>query len=112
MVKAGSLRERVVLEKREKTDDGAGNKQSDFQKQFERRAAFIYSRGSEAVNGDGLTGQASFKVKLRKDSQTTLITTAWQVRDARRGTVYAIREADVVTQNDAVFLTVVSGVAS
>lgn len=112
MVRAGKLLERVALEKRQKVDDGAGNKRSDFQKQFERRADFIYTRGSETVSGDGLTAQASFKVKLRKDSQTKLITTAWQLRDARRGTVYAIREADVLTQRDSVFLTVVSGVAS
>lgn len=112
MINSGDLRERVALDKREKTDDGAGNHQTGFVEQFTRRAAFVYAGGGEAVQAERLQGRSILKIRLRKDSKTTLIAQDWQLRDVRRGTVYAIREVDAVTQRDCVFLTVMSGVAS
>ncbi|MBP2550182.1 head-tail adaptor [Neorhizobium galegae] len=112
MIDAGSLKERVALDKRARVSDGAGNYRSDFVEQFQRRAAFIYAGGSEAVVAERLQGRAILKVRLRKDVLSKTIGTDWQLRDVRRGTVYAIREADVVTDPLCVFLTVISGVAS
>lgn len=112
MIDAGSLKERVALDKRQRTDDGAGNYRADFVEQFQRRAAFIYAGGSEAVVAERLQGRAILKVRLRKDAQSKTIGTDWQLRDVRRGTVYAIREVDIVTHPHCVFLTVISGVAS
>ncbi|WP_320188920.1 head-tail adaptor protein (plasmid) [Agrobacterium rosae] len=112
MINSGDLKERVALDKREPTNDGAGNYQSDFVEQFNRRASFVYAGGSEAVMAERLEGRSVFKVRLRKCDQTKLITSGWQLRDTRRGTVYAIREVDAVTHPLCVFLTVMSGVAS
>lgn len=112
MIDAGSLKERVALDKRARVNDGAGNYRSDFVEQFQRRAAFIYAGGSEAVVAERLQGRAILKVRLRKDVLSKTIGTDWQLRDVRRGTVYAIREVDAVTDPLCVFLTVISGVAS
>ena len=112
MINSGDLRERVALEKRETQNDGAGNHRTDFVKQFERRAQFVYAGGSEAVTAERLQGRSIMKIRLRKDLRTREITSDWQVRDVRRGTVYAIREADTVTHSLCVYLVVVSGVAS
>ncbi len=112
MLNAGDLRERVALDKRQATNDGAGNHRTDFVQQFERRAQFVYAAGSEAVMAERLGGRSVLKIRLRKDSQTKQITSDWQLRDVRRGTVYAIREADTVTHPQCVYLVVVSGVAS
>lgn len=112
MLNAGDLRERVFLDKRERTNDGAGNHLTgDFQVQFSRRAAFVYAGGGESVMAERLEGRSIIKIRMRKDSQTKLITADWQLRDARRGTVYAIREVDAVTNPMCVYLVVVSGVA-
>lgn len=111
MLNAGDLRERVALDKRQTADDGAGNRRAGFVQQFERRAQFVYAGGSEAVMAERLGGKSVLKIRLRKDSQTKQITSDWQLRDVRRGTVYAIREADTVTHPLCVYLVVVSGVA-
>lgn len=112
MLSAGDLREKVALEKRETFTDDAGNHQRDFVQQFQRRAAFVYAGGGEAVKADRLEGQSIMKIRLRGDSDTRLIKSDWQVRDVRRGTVYAITEVDAVTNPLCVYLKVSSGVAS
>lgn len=111
-LRAGQLKERVSLDRREKTNDGAGNRQSAFVWQFDRRAAFVYAGGGEAVSAERLQGRSTMKIRLKQDPQTRLITTDWQLRDARRGTVYAIREVDVLADPQVVYLVVQSGVAS
>lgn len=111
MTSAGDLRERVALDKRQTTNDLAGNRRTGFAQQFERRAQFVYAGGSEAVMAERLQGRSVLKIRLRSDSQTRQITPDWQLRDARRGTVYAIREADTVTNPQWVYLVVLSGVA-
>ncbi|CDZ43191.1 Hypothetical protein NGAL_HAMBI1146_59640 [Neorhizobium galegae bv. officinalis] len=112
MPSAGDLKEKVALDKRQTTNDGAGNYQSDFVEQFDRRAAFVYAGGGEAVAAERLEGRSIMKIRLRSDTQTRSITSDWQVRDARRGTAYAIREVDAVTNPRWVYLVVSSGVAA
>lgn len=108
----GDLKERIAFDQRTLTNDGAGNWQSAFAERFQRRAAFIYAGGGEAVVAERLQGRSIMKLRVRKDAQTRLVEPDWQVRDARRGTVYAIREVDAVTDPLWVYLVVSSGVAS
>ena len=112
MLSAGELKERVAFDQRERASDGAGNYRSDFVERFTRRAAFDYAGGSEAVVGERLQGRAILKVRLRSDALTRTIQTEWQMRDVRRGTTYAIRSVDAVTDPQCVYLVVSSGVAS
>lgn len=112
MINAGDLKERVALDERDEIEDGAGNYQGVFVERFSRRAQFVYAGGKEAISADRLQGQSIMKVRLRKDSQTKTITSDWQLRDARRGTVYAIREVDAVTDPACVYLVVSSGVTA
>lgn len=112
MTKAGDLKERVALEKRRSVNIGAGNHQSSFVEEFQRRAEFVYAGGGESVAAERLQGRSIMKIRVRKCSQTMSITADWQLRDARRGTVYAIREVDAVTNPLWVYLVVSSGVAS
>lgn len=110
MAGAGELRHRVAFDKRERVSDGAGNKQSEFVEQFTRRAAFIYAGGGETVMAARLEGRGILKVRVRSCRQTRTVKQDWQMRDARLGTVYAIKEVDAVTSRQWVYLVVESGV--
>ena len=112
MLNAGNLTERVALDLRQETDDGYGNLQSDFVEQFTRRAEFVYAGGGEAVAAQRMAGRSIMKIRFRSDTDTRSVTTDWQLRDVRRGTVYAIREVDAVTDPSCIYLVVSSGVAS
>lgn len=95
MPQAGDLRERVRFGKRGGAPDGYGNTvPGAFEAQFERSAQFIMKPGSEAVLAARLQGQQPVTVIVRFDSQTRQITPAWQMVDARTGTVYAIRAVE------------------
>lgn len=111
---AGSLRRhRVAFDRRAATDDGYGNTVAgDFEEQFECVADFRHRGGSEAVMAARLEGRQVLGVYVRSSSQTRAITTDWQMRDVRRGTVYAIDAVDSVTDPAWVYLTVESGVAA
>lgn len=112
MAGAGDLHHRVGFDKRERVNDGAGNWQSGFVEQFTRRAAFIYAGGGEAVMAARLEGRGVLKVRVRSCQQTRTIAQDWQMRDARLGTVYAIREVDAVTNGQWVYLVVERGVVA
>jgi head-tail adaptor len=111
MLSSGDLKQRVALERREKTNDGAGNHQAAFVEQFQRRAGFVYAGGGEAIAAERLLGRSILKIRMRSDQQTRSITADWRLRDVRRGTLYAIREVDAVTDPQCVYLVVSSGVA-
>ena len=108
---AGDLRHRVAFERREKISDGAGNTQGQFVEQFQRRAAFLYAGGGESVMAARLEGRGVLKVRVRACAQTRLVTQDWQMRDARAGVAYAIREVDGVTDRQWVYLVVERGIA-
>ncbi len=112
MAGAGDLRHRVAFDKRQREKDGSGNWQSSFVEQFQRRAAFVYAGGGEAVMAARLEGRGVLKIRVRSCSLTRTITQDWQMRDARLGTVYAIKEVDAVTDRQWVYLVVERGVAS
>lgn len=70
------------------------------------RAQFIYSRGSEVVEAARLEGRPIYKVRVRSCNAARAITTNWRMRDARRGTVYNIREVDGITDRQWCFIVV------
>ena len=110
---AGSLRERVAFDVRTPIDDGYGNTVSgEFEQQFECSAEFRPRGGSESVMAARLEGRNVFGVYIRSSIQARQITTDWRMRDVRRGTVYAIKAVDGVTDRAWVYLTVESGVAA
>lgn len=112
MAGAGDLQHRVAFDRRQRTNDGAGNWQSGFVEQFSRRAAFIYAGGRESVMAARLEGRSVLKVRLRSCSLTRTIEQDWQMRDVRTGAVYAIKEVDAVTDRLWVYLVVERGAPS
>lgn len=109
---AGALRDRVAFDRRADLDDGMGNTVSgQFEEQFSVRAELRAMRGSEAVIAGRLEGRNTFGVYVRSSLNTRQIAADWRMRDVRRGTVYAIRTVDSVTDPLWVYLTVESGVA-
>jgi len=59
-----------------------------------------------------LEGRNIFGVYIRSSVNARLITTGYQMRDIRRGTAYAIRAVDSITDRAFIYLTVESGVAA
>lgn len=74
-------------------------------------AEFRYQRGGEAVQAGGLTGTASFKVRVRSSTLTRALTVEAKMRDVRRGREYQVREVDAITHRSCVWLVVEHGVA-
>jgi len=110
---AGSLSERVAFDKRTDIDDGYGNTVAgDFIEQYACAAEFRPRGGSEAVIAARLEGRNIFGVYIRSSVNARLISTDYQMRDVRRGTAYAIRAVDSITDRAWIYLTVESGVAA
>ena len=92
MTSAGELRHRIAFDKRTDVDDGYGNPVSGpFTEQFVVSAKVQAKFGGEAVTAARLTGQQPVNITVRQSSSTLTIGTDWRARDARSGTVYAIR---------------------
>ncbi|WP_336747763.1 head-tail adaptor protein [Aureimonas altamirensis] len=109
---AEQLFERVAWSARIEEDDGYGNTQSDWQDQFETRAAFTYLRGSESVIAARLEGRQPIIVRVRSSSDTRKITTDWQMRDVRAGTIHAVRSIIPTEDRMWIDITTETGVAS
>jgi head-tail adaptor len=89
---AGQMIERVAFDRREMVDDGYGNLVAgDWQQQFERRAKFIFLRGSETVMAGRLESRETIIAQVWISSETRQIGADWQMRDLRRGDAYNIR---------------------
>ena len=88
----GQLRERVRFTARGTVDDGAGNRQTDFDPAtaIDRSALFIMRPGSEAVITARLAGLQPVAVVVRRDSGTLAITASWRMQDLATGQLYAI----------------------
>ncbi|MBB3396870.1 head-tail adaptor protein [Rhizobium sp. BK060] len=122
---AGILFERVAFDQRAMQPDGFGNEQEKFVEQFQRRAGFTYMRGGETVIASRLEGRQPIVVRVRRDSNTLLITPDWRMRDVRNGAwqgtgadqywegpIYAVRS--IAPTDDRQFLDIMieSGVAA
>ncbi len=110
-----ALPESVVFDAPTSVPDGFGGTQSGWTvppDSYACRAAFIYQRGSEAVDAARLAGLSIYKVRIRSCNAARDISPAWRMRDARRGTEYNIREVDAITDRHWVWIVVESGVGA
>ncbi|WP_170133812.1 phage head closure protein [Palleronia aestuarii] len=107
----GRLNERVAFDIEDQTDDGYGGKNRSWQETFQAAAEIIYERGGEATIAGGLTGTASWKVRIRAHAASRAVTTDHRMRDVRRGLAFNIREVDALSDRLYVWLKVDSGVA-
>lgn len=105
------LSESVAFDRLTETPDGMGGYVVDWDELFACRAEFRYQKGGEAVEAGGLTGQATFKVRIPAHDGARALTSDYRMRDLRRGVVYNIREIDVVSDRANVWLVAESGVA-
>lgn len=108
---AGKLTERVAFDAPQTVTDSKGGKTRTWAEQIVCWAEFKYRRGEEAVEAGGLTGTASFKVRVRANSQTEAISTGYRLRDVRRGVAYNVIEVDAITDRQNVWLVAERGVA-
>ncbi len=108
----GRLQFRVAFDQRAEVEDGHGNTEADWVEQFQCRAGYIHLRGGENVMAGRLSGKHPQIITVRASSQTRLITTAWQLRDARTGAVFNIRDVTHETDRQWISLLVESGVAT
>lgn len=88
---ACQLRHKIAFDQRVASDDGMGNRQADWQQQFQVRAAVRAKLGGEAVTAARLAGQQPVLITVRQSSATNRVTPDWRARDARTGAEYAIR---------------------
>ena len=109
---AQDLQHRVAFDKRVEIDDGAGNRRGSFQEQFKQWASFRPRGGSEGVVAQRLEGRNILGVYLRSNSQTRKIENDWRMRDVRKGTEYAIKIVDAVTDRNWIYVEVQTGVAA
>lgn len=109
---AGALRERVRLERPAQIPDGRGGQTRAWAPLVTLAAEFRYERGREAQEPGGRSGSASFKVRLRQFSTTRALTTEDRVVDVRTGAAFNVREIDVWTDPQWVWLAVEGGVAT
>lgn len=100
---AGDLYYRVAFDKRAEVDDGYGNTVSDWQEQFQCRAAYRHLRGGESVMAGRLQGKHTQVIIVRASSQTRQVTTDWRVRDVRTGEAFNIR--DVTHETDRMWIS-------
>jgi hypothetical protein len=92
---AGQMIELVAFDKREMVDDGYGNiVAGDWEEQFQRRAKFIYLRGSEAVTAARMESREAIIMQVRKSAATMQIAPEWQARDVRRNVAYNIHTVE------------------
>lgn len=100
---AGDLIERVHAERREDVDDGYGNRQATWVRQFACRAAYRHLRGGEDVLAGRLAGVHSTVIVVRRSRAALAVATDWRLVDDRDGTVWAVR--DVTHETDRTFIS-------
>jgi SPP1 family predicted phage head-tail adaptor len=106
---AGQLTERVAFEQKGSAPDGYGGTTTAYVEQFTCRAGFQHLRGGEAVQAARLQGQHTLIIRVRASSLTKAVTGDWRVRDARKGTVYAIKDVEPETNGMFISFTCQSG---
>lgn len=105
------MRERVAFDRKVETADALGGRSVSWSEIFACAAEFRYQRGGESVEAGALTGQATFKVRVRASEATRGLTADDRLRDVRRDVIYNIREVDAVSDRASVWLVAESGVA-
>ncbi|TPM92725.1 phage head closure protein [Mesorhizobium sp. B2-1-3A] len=87
---AGALKEKVAFDLRGTGSDGGGGVTNAWQEQFSCRAGFVHRTSGESVMADRLQGKHTLVVRVRSSSHSRVVTTAWRVRDVRKGTHFNI----------------------
>lgn len=107
----GRLDQSVAFDAAQTVADGYGGEDRTWAQVYACPAEFRYQRGTEAMQAGGLTGAASFKVRIRSSNAARLVKADDRMRDVRRGVAYNIREVDAITDRAWVWLVVENGVA-
>lgn len=107
-----SLWESVVFEDEGEAPDGYGGFSTDWLERHRCRAALIYHNGGEEVEAARLQGRSVYKVRIRSCQAARAITPQYRMRDARRGTIYNIREIDAISDRNWIYIVAESGVAT
>lgn len=108
---AGPLREVLIAQAREETDDGFGNTQGQWVGTGRYPASLEARRGGEAVIAGRLQGTVVYIVTTRYSAAAAAITPGWRFVDARSGQVYAIRTSVPRPRRDYIDFDVEIGVA-
>lgn len=121
---AGNLREAVAFDENVGTTGSLGGTTFAWEERHACRAQWIYQSGNEAVQAARLAGRHVFKIKVRSCEATRAITTAYRMRDTRRGLPngvgsdtlpgnrWDVKEVDAITDRQWVYLTVEGEVVS
>lgn len=113
MTRAGELTERIAFESRgPSTGPDDGNTQGDFVERFCLSAKRQNLRGTETVMASRLQGRQPAVFTVRASSLSCQITTDWQARDKRTGTVFAIHGVTRTSDRAWYEILAESGVAS
>lgn len=84
-------------------------------------AQIIYARGSEVVEAARLEGRSIYKIRIRSNVSSKLITTEARMRDVKRHPdpsalagvgVFAVLEVDALTDRQWIYLVVEEGKAA
>lgn len=108
---ASRLVEAVAFDSPTESADAAGGVVSGWTEEFATRAHFRYLRGGETVQAARLAGRQPVVVTIRSHAEAAAITTAWRMRDTRRGVAYNIRAIVQLEDRRFIELTCESGVA-
>lgn len=112
-MRAGTLRERVTLQKRAtQADDGFGNTLAAFSDQFTVAASIVPMRGDEQILAARLQGVRAVTITVRQSSNADQITAEWRVVDARSGEIYNIRSVEPDVRNRRIAMLCELGVTT
>ncbi|MBN9674640.1 phage head completion protein [Salipiger bermudensis] len=118
------MREAVAFDENVGTTGSLGGTTFAWVERHACRAQWIYQSGNEAVQAARLAGRHVFKIKVRSCASTRAITTAYRMRDTRRGLPngvdsdtlpgnrWDVKEVDAITDRQWVYLTVEGEVVS
>lgn len=105
-MRAGKLRQSVAFDEPTGGTDAFGGGTEEWTERHACWAQWVYQSGSEAVQAARLSGRHIYKIRVRSCEATRAITTAYRMRDVRRGDAYNIREIDAITDRAWVHLVV------
>lgn len=88
---AGELRERIAFHSIAESDTSYGIAAGEYEEQFRRDARIRPLVGSEPVIAERLQGVQPLVIKVRSDSETRTITTAWKIVNVRTLDAFQIR---------------------
>lgn len=105
MTGAGDLIHRIGFFKRQTTDDGYGNTETEFpaDPEFSVFAKIAAKFGGETVLAQRLQGTQLYTITVRQNSMTKSVDPSWMVKDMNEGTEWAIKSGPVDPDNRRAF---------